>query len=116
MKITVAALTTTPWIGRLLVGPAGADQVLLPAMCEGDAAVIAERAGGGVRVEKGPKDLHQIPEYFGRGAAARDYGAYGIEIVAGGNSAPRLQREALRREADHSRATRAAAIDTGCAP
>jgi len=116
MKITVAALMTTPWIARFLVVPAGTDFVLIPGLCEGDAAVIAERAGGGVRVEKGPKDLHQIPEYFGRAAAARDYGAYGIEIVAEVNNAPRLERAALRREADHYRASGADVIDIGCTP
>src|SRR2546430_15529091 len=105
MKITVAALMTTPWIARFLVVPAGTDLVLIPGLCEGDAAVIAARAGGGVRVEKGPKDLHQIPEYFGRGAAARDYGAYGIEIVAEANNAPPLEREAPRWEAHHQRPT-----------
>jgi len=69
-----------------------------------------------VRVEKGPKDLHQIPEYFGRAAAARDYGAYAIEIVAEVNNAPRLERAALRREADHYRASGADVIDIGCTP
>ena len=66
--------------------------------------------------KKGPKDLRQIPEYFGRAAAARDYGAYGIEIVAEVNNAPRLAREALRREADHYRASGADVIDIGCTP
>ena len=116
MKITVAALMTTPWIARFLAVPVGTDLVLIPGLCEGDPGVIAARAGGGVRVEKGPKDLHQIPEYFGRGAAARDYGAYGIEIVAEVNNAPRLEREAVRREADHYRASGADVIDIGCTP
>jgi len=114
MKITVAALMTTPWIARFLAVPAGTDLVLIPGLCEGDTAAIADRAG--VRVEKGPKDLRQIPEYFGRAAAARDYGAYRIEIVAEVNNAPRLAREALRREADHYRASGADVIDIGCTP
>src|SRR5437763_12096577 len=114
MKITVAALMTTPWIARFLAVPAGTDLVLIPGLCEGDTAAIADRAG--VRVEKGPNDLRQIPEYFGRAAAARDYGAYGIEIVAEVNNAPRLAREALRREADHYRASGADVIDIGCTP
>src|SRR5256886_8076375 len=116
MKITVAALMTTPWIARFLVVPAGTDLVLIPGLCEGDAAVIAARAGGGVRVEKGPKDLHQIPEYFGRGAAARDYGAYGIEIVAEVNNAPRLEREALRRGGGPPPGRRAGVLDIRCTP
>src|SRR5438034_7934039 len=82
MKITVAALMTTPWIARFLAVPAGTDLVLIPGLCEGDPGVIAARAGGGVRVEKGPKDLHQIAEDVGRAAAARDDGAYGSEVGA----------------------------------
>src|SRR5205085_916875 len=67
-------------------------------------------------VEKGPKDLRRIPEYFGRAAAARDYGAYDIEIVAEVNNAPRLARDAIRREAEHYRASGADLIDIGCTP
>jgi dihydropteroate synthase len=114
LKITVAALMTTPWIARFLEVPPGTDLVLIPGLCEGDPAVIATRVG--VTVEKGPKDLRQIPEYFGRAAAARDYGAYDIEIVAEVNNAPRLTREAIRREAAHYRASGADVIDIGCTP
>src|SRR5437016_12867466 len=114
MKITVAALMTTPWIARFLEVPAGTDLVLIPGLCEGDPTVIAQRVG--VPVEKGPKDLRQIPEYFGRAALARDYGGYDIEIVAEVNSAPRLAREAIRREAEHYRASGADLIDIGCTP
>jgi len=74
------------------------------------------RAAGGVPVEKGPKDLRQIPEYFGRAALARDYGGYDIEIVAEVNNAPRLSREAIRREAEHYRTSGADVIDIGCTP
>ncbi|OLC39040.1 MAG: hypothetical protein AUH81_02780 [Candidatus Rokubacteria bacterium 13_1_40CM_4_69_5] len=114
MKITVAALMTTPWIARFLDVPAGTDLVLIPGLCEGDVAVIAEKVG--TRVEKGPKDLRQIPEYFGRAAASRAYGASDIDIVAEVNNAPRLAREALRREAEHYRASGADIIDVGCTP
>ena len=114
MKITVAALMTTAWIARFLQVPAGTDLVLLPGLCEGDPTVIAQRVG--VPVEKGPKDLRQIPEYFGRVALARDYGGYDIEIVAEVNNAPRLAREAIRREAEHYRTSGADVIDIGCTP
>ena len=114
MKITVAALMTTPWIARFLEVPDGTDLVLIPGLCEGDPTVIAQRVG--VPVEKGPKDLRQIPDYFGRAALARDYGGYDIEIVAEVNNAPRLSREAIRREAEHYRASGADVIDIGCTP
>ncbi len=114
MKITVAALMTTPWIARFLDVPAGTDLVLIPGLSEGDAAVIEAKAG--VQVEKGPKDLREIPEYFGRAASMREYGAYDIEIVAEVNNAPRLPRDALRREAEYYRASGADVIDIGCTP
>ena len=114
MKITVAALMTTPWIARFLEVPPDTDLVLIPGLCEGDPAIIAQRVG--VAVEKGPKDLRQIPEYFGRAAAARDYGAYDIEIIAEVNDAPRLARDAIHQEADRYRAEGADVIDIGCTP
>lgn len=114
MKITVAALMTTPWIARFLTVPPETDLVLIPGLCEGDPAVIAQKVG--VPVEKGPKDLREIPEYFGRAAAPHDYGAYDIEIVAEVNNAPRLDRAALRAEAEYYRASGADVIDIGCTP
>ena len=69
-----------------------------------------------MRVEKGPKDLREIPRHFGRAAAARDYGAWDIEIVAEINNAPRLTREALRGAADYFHASGADVIDVGCTP
>ncbi|HXE57927.1 MAG TPA: DUF6513 domain-containing protein [Gemmatimonadales bacterium] len=114
MKITVAALMTTPWIARFLEVPPDVDLILIPGLCQGDPAVIAERFG--VRCEKGPKDLREIPRYFGRAAAARDYGAYDIEILAEINNAPKLPREEIRRAAEYYRASGADVIDIGCTP
>src|SRR5437660_1371877 len=94
LPITVAALMTTDWIARHLEKPAhGTDLVLIPGLCEGDPAVVGERLG--IRVEKGPKDVREIPRYFGAVDVAREYGAWDIEIVAEINNAPRLTREAL---------------------
>ena len=114
MKITVAALMTTEWIARSLKVPDGTELVLLPGLCEGDPAALA--AAVGVPVQKGPKDLREIPQYFGRAAAIRDYGAWDIEILAEINNAPRLSREAIRAAADHFRRSGADIIDIGCTP
>jgi dihydropteroate synthase len=114
LKITVAALMTTPWIAKFLEVPEGTDLVLLPGLVEGETSVLSERFG--VRVEKGPKDLREIPRYFGRAAAAVDYGAWDIEILAEINNAPKLPREAVRAAADYFRASGADVIDIGCTP
>jgi dihydropteroate synthase-like protein len=114
LKITVAALMTTPWIARFLTVPRGTDLILLPGLVEGDLAPIAERFG--VAVEKGPKDLRQIPEYFGQAARALEYGDYDIEILAEINNAPKRSRQDIRAEADHYRTSGADLIDIGCTP
>jgi dihydropteroate synthase len=115
LRITVAALMTTPWIAHVLDElPEGIDLVLIPGLCEGNPQVIGDKFG--VRVEKGPKDLREIPRHFGRAAAAREYGAWDIEIVAEINDAPRLTRDALRGAAEYFRASGADVIDVGCTP
>jgi dihydropteroate synthase-like protein len=114
LGITVAALMTTQWIARLLQVPAGVDLVLIPGLCEGDVRVIAEECG--VHVEKGPKDLREIPTYFGRSSAIADYGPWDIEIVAEINNVPRLTREEVRGAAQYFRASGANVIDVGCTP
>jgi dihydropteroate synthase-like protein len=114
LKITVAALMTTPWIARFLEVPGGTDLVLIPGLCEGDTEVVRDRFG--VRVEKGPKDLREIPGYFGREKAASDYGPYAIEILAEINNAPKLAPAACRTAAEYFRESGADIIDIGCTP
>ncbi len=114
LKITVAALMTTPWIARFLEVPPGTELILLPGLVEGETGILAERFG--VRVEKGPKDLREIPRYFGQALAAIDYGPYDIEILAEINNAAKLSREAIRAAADYFQASGADVIDVGCTP
>jgi dihydropteroate synthase-like protein len=115
MRITVAALMTTDWIAKQRITPAeGTDLVMIPGLCEGDAVALTERLG--VPVEKGPKDLREIPQYFGRAARAANYGAWQIEILAEINNAPRMERAALRALAEYYRASGADVIDVGCTP
>jgi dihydropteroate synthase len=114
LGITVAALMTTAWIANHLTVPQGTDLVLIPGLCEGDPATIA--ASLGVAVEKGPKDLREIPRHFGRAAAAQDYGAWDIEIVAEINNAPRLASDVVRRAAEYFRVSGADIVDIGCTP
>jgi dihydropteroate synthase-like protein len=94
--------------------PDGTDLVLVPGLCEGDTDVIQAQIG--VPVEKGPKDLRQIPDHFGRPAGADGYGSWDIEILAEINNAPRLPREAIREQARYYRTAGADIIDIGCTP
>lgn len=114
LKITVAALMTTPWIAKHLEVPPETDLVLIPGLCEGDPGILIDRFG--VKAEKGPKDLRQIPHYFGQAQAAPDYGSYAIEILAEINNAPKLPPAQCRAAANYFQASGADLIDIGCTP
>ena len=114
LRITVAALMTTPWIARFLEVPDGTDLVMLPGLVEGDPSVISEKVGA--RVVRGPKDLREIPQWFGHEAIAQDYGAFDIEIVAEINNVPRLARTEIMERARYFQAEGADVIDLGMTP
>jgi dihydropteroate synthase-like protein len=113
LNISVAALMTPAWVARHLDVPPGIDRVMLTGYCTGDLTPVRERAG--VPVERGPRDLRDLPEYFGQ-RARPDYGAYDIEILAEINHAPRLPLEEILRLARHYRDSGADVIDLGCDP
>ena len=115
MPITVAALLTTPWIARRLTVPDGADRIVLPGLCKGDVAAL--QAITAVPVQLGPKDLRDLPEFFGkRGGPPEGYGAHDIEIVAEINHAPQKSLAEIVRIATHYRDSGADVIDLGCDP
>src|SRR5262249_35174903 len=64
----------------------------------------------------GPKDLREIPEYFGQRGARASYGSWDIELIAEINNVPRMTRDAIRKEADYLQASGADIIDLGCTP
>lgn len=114
LPITVAALTTTPWVARHLSPPENIDRVLLPGMCHGDLAVVQEMAG--VPVERGPKDLRDLPDYFGTKEPAPELAAFDIAILAEINHAPHWAWKDLLARAEKYRQDGADIIDLGCAP
>ncbi|HYT88715.1 MAG TPA: DUF6513 domain-containing protein [Gemmataceae bacterium] len=115
LPITVAALATTPWIARHLTVPQNSDRVILPGLCSGDLAAVA--AITAAPVERGPKDLRDLPEFFGAATTQpADYGTYDIAILAEINHAPRLPLDDLLTQARAARASGADVIDLGCDP
>ena len=62
--------------------------------CAGDLSVVESVAR--VPVDRGPRDLRGLPEYFGNPQSTiEEYGACDIEILAEINHAPRLARAGL---------------------
>jgi len=114
LPITVAALMTPAWIGKRLRVPAGTERVIIPGYCHGDLAPVAKLAG--LPVERGPKDLRQLPDYFGHRQDATDYGGHDLEIVAEINHCPRLTLETIVAQADQLASCGADVIDIGCDP
>jgi dihydropteroate synthase-like protein len=115
LPITVAALMTTPWVANHLAVPPGTDRVLLPGLCRGDLDAVAGRFG--VAAERGPDDLRDLPDHFGRRPGPPPgYGAFDLEILAEINHAPALPADELLRQSKRLRADGADFIDLGCDP
>jgi dihydropteroate synthase-like protein len=116
LPITVAALMTANWVARHLPRnlPA-AQRLILPGYCRGDPEEVTRAAG--VPAVLGPKDMRDLPEFFGKQSTAPgDYGRYDIEILAEINHAPRLTLPAILAQARKYRESNADVIDLGCDP
>ncbi len=114
LPITVAALMTPEWIARRIKLSVGATRVLVPGYCTGDLQPI--QASTGVPVERGPRDLRELPAFFGREPTPADYGAYDIEIIAEINHCPRLSLAEIRDTARRLAVDGTDVIDVGCEP
>jgi dihydropteroate synthase-like protein len=115
LGISVAALMHADWVARKLTVPERVDRVLLPGWCQGDLSALERKFGKPFAL--GPKDLHDLPEYFAGGQRPRpDLAQYDIEILAEINHAPRLPERALLLEAKRLGDQGADVIDLGCIP
>lgn len=114
LNITVAALMTPDWIARRISVDPKATIVLLPGYCEGDLQAVEHLAGR--PVERGPRDLRRLEQFFGREPDAADYGNYDIEILAEINHAPTLLIDEIVLQAKQLAADGADLIDVGCDP
>jgi dihydropteroate synthase len=115
LPITVAALAATPWIARHLHIPEGISRIVLPGLCAGDLAAV--QALTAIPVERGPKDLRDLPDFFNASKPSdTGYCAYDIAIIAEINSAQRLTRAELLTQARSLAADGADLIDVGCDP
>lgn len=114
LPITVAALMSPEWIARKISRPIERDRVIIPGYVRGDTAAI--EAAAGRPVERGPRDLIDLPAYLGGANDRTGYGEYSIEIIAEINHAQQLTLPELQAEANRLRRDGADLIDVGCAP
>jgi dihydropteroate synthase-like protein len=114
LGLTVAALMTADMIRRRLKDTFGADRILVPGRCRGDLESLSQEIG--IPVERGPEELRDLPEYFGKAAKKPDLSQYKIRIFAEIVDAPRLEINAILRQAEDYRRHGADVIDVGCLP
>ncbi|MHB0960651.1 MAG: DUF6513 domain-containing protein [Pirellulaceae bacterium] len=115
LPISVAALMSPQWIQRHIHVPATATRVLVPGYCGGDLGALSEAVG--VPVDRGPRDLRQLPEFIGTGSQPpSDLNAYSIEVLAEINHAPQLELSCILEQARQLAADGADVIDVGCEP
>jgi dihydropteroate synthase-like protein len=112
--VSVAALITAEMINRRLDNPRNASRILVPGLCAGDLEIPAKKLG--VPVARGPEDLKDLPEFFGRGGQPPDLSRYDIQIFAEVVDAPHITIEAILRRAEVYRRDGANVIDLGCLP
>ena len=117
LGISVAALMNADWVLKKLQFAGAFDRIIVPGWCQGDPGILSDHFQ--TPFELGPKDLHDLPEHFGRARRApvdMTREPYDIEILAEINHAPRLSDAQIRSAADAYRTSGADVIDLGCVP
>ena len=114
LPITVAALLTPQWIAPRLEIPPGTTKIVLPGYCDTDLSPLQKITD--IPIEIGPKDLRQLPKFFGQKPSRDGFGQWDIEIVAEINHAPRMDLSEILAMADSMRSDGANLIDVGCEP
>ena len=118
LGVSVAALMTTEMIQRRLGKEpdtySKTDRIIVPGLCAGDIEEASEKLG--VPVVRGPKDLKDLPVYFGKGAVPPDLSQYDVRIFAEIVDAPDVSIENVLEQAASYKADGADVIDIGCLP
>jgi dihydropteroate synthase-like protein len=112
--LQVAGLMTADLIRRRLADLHGATRVLVPGRCRGNLDALSQHYG--VPVERGPDELKDVPQHFGRKAKAADLSKYDVLIFAEIVDAPALDIAGILARAQAYRRDGADVIDLGCLP
>lgn len=114
MGVKVAALMTAEMIGRRLKDTDGATRIVIPGRCRGDLDALSQQLG--VPVERGPEEVKDLPQYFGKQAHHYDLSQYQTKIFAEIVDAPNISVDAVLQRAHYYRGNGADVIDIGCLP
>lgn len=112
--VSVAALMTAQMIGRRLKEVEGFNRIIVPGLCRGDINKLSEELG--LEIIRGPVDLKDLPQFFGRDCQAPDLSRYDVTIFGEIVEAPMVDIPAILKRAKQFRADGADVIDIGCLP
>lgn len=112
--IKVAALMTEAIVKNRLKGPIEADRVIVPGRSRMDLDKLA--AHFGVPFERGPDELIDMPQFFGKGGTPPDLTRHDLRIFAEIIEAPTLTVDEIVRRAAKLAASGGDVIDVGCQP
>jgi len=112
--VKVAALMTEAIISRRLPRPVQADRIVVPGRCRADLDRLS--AEFGVRFERGPEELKDLPAYLGKRGRGLDLSRHDMRIFAEIVDASALSVDAILARATAMRAAGADVIDLGCLP
>jgi len=107
----VAALMNTAYVASFLNAEIDAGKIVIPGLCKGELEVIAKKTGR--KVIQGPKDLKDLPAYFGREDLKEVDSIPGMKILAEIVDAPRLSVQQVLERARYYRMNGADYIDIG---
>lgn len=111
LPITVAALMQPSFIARHLSSGIDYDYIMVPGWVRGDLSLVEDKTG--CKVIIGPKDLKDIPLFFGRSRPKEGYGEHTVKIFAEIVDAPLLSLEEILTRAEYYRSSGADIIDLG---
>ncbi|MGY1490652.1 DUF6513 domain-containing protein [Methylobacillus pratensis] len=114
LGVSVAALLTPQLIMRRLPDAGDADRIIVPGLCKGDLELLVEKYG--VPVVRGPDDLKDLPQFFGRGGREVDLSRFDVKIFAEIVEAPQLTVDGVVARAREFRRQGADVVDLGCLP
>jgi dihydropteroate synthase len=114
LGIKVAALMTENIVRNRLKEPLEADRVIVPGRARMNLSHLAEHYG--VPFERGPDEIIDLPQYFGKDGQPPDLSKQDIRIFAEIVDAPGLSAEKLLEKGRELVAKGADIVDIGCQP
>ena len=114
LGLSVAALMTGDLILRRLKDVKGINKIILPGRVRVDTKKLQKNYG--VAFERGPDELRDIPDFFGRSNKKKKLNKYDIKIFAEIVDAPNFKIEKILKIAEKYKKVGANVIDLGCLP